>query len=75
MTDDSIEVKEKTEKYLNEINRVLRIGGRYICISLLQEHIIRKLIDYFPKHNWMFRVVRCVEAEQKTTESSTSDGK
>lgn len=74
MTDDSNEVKETSEKYLNEISRVLRIGGRYICISLLQEHIIRQLVDFFPKNNWMFRVVRAVEAEQKTAESS-NDGK
>lgn len=73
MTEDTDEVKETAEKYLSEISRVLRIGGRYICISLLQEHIIRQLVDFFPKNNWMFRVVRAVEAEQKTAESS-NDG-
>ncbi|XP_037038786.1 eEF1A lysine and N-terminal methyltransferase homolog [Bradysia coprophila] len=73
MTEDTNEVKETAEKYLSEISRVLRIGGRYVCISLLQEHIIRELVDFFPKNNWMFRVVRAVEAEQKTAESS-NDG-
>lgn len=42
-----------------------RNNGRYICISLLQEHIIKFVVDYFPKNNWMFRVVRCFEAEEK----------
>lgn len=74
MTDDSNEVRETSERYMNEISRVLRVGGRYICISLLQEHIIRQLVNFFPKNNWMFRVVRAVEAEQKTAESS-NDGK
>lgn len=73
MTEDTNEVKETAEKYFSEISRVLRIGGRYICISLLQEHIIRQLVDFFPKNNWMFRAVRAVEAEQKTAESS-NDG-
>lgn len=74
MTEDTTEVRETAEKYLSEICRVLRNGGRYVCISLLQEHIIRELVDFFPKNNWMFRVVRAVEAEQKTAESS-NDGK
>ncbi len=32
-----------------EIDRILKVGGRYICISLLQEHILHRLIAYF--HN------------------------
>lgn len=52
---------------LQEINRVLRKGGRYICISLLQEHILRKLISYFPSSDFMFRVIRC-DVENKTLE-------
>jgi hypothetical protein len=32
-----------------EIDRVLKVGGRYICISLLQEHILHCLTSYF--HN------------------------
>lgn len=70
MTDDTKEVSELAERYLSEIGRVLRIGGRYVCVSLLQEHIVRALVDFFPKNNYMFRVVRCLEAEQKTAESS-----
>lgn len=49
-----------------EITRVLRNGGRYICISLLQEHILRHLLSYFPNVGFMFRIVRCHEAEAKT---------
>ncbi|XP_076390191.1 eEF1A lysine and N-terminal methyltransferase homolog isoform X2 [Megachile rotundata] len=63
------DTKEETltiiNKYFKEISRVLRNGGRYICISLLQEHILKKLLSYFPKAGFMFRVVRCHEAEAK----------
>ncbi|XP_053994379.1 eEF1A lysine and N-terminal methyltransferase homolog [Hylaeus volcanicus] len=52
-------------RYFKEITRVLRNGGRYICISLLQEHILRELISYFPSAGFMFRIVRCHEAETK----------
>ena len=53
-------------KYFKEITRILRDGGRYICISLLQEHILRQLLSYFPNVGFMFRIVRCHEAEEKT---------
>ncbi|KAL6440843.1 hypothetical protein ACFW04_003339 [Cataglyphis niger] len=53
------------DKYFKEITRVLRNGGRYICISLLQEHILRKLLSYFPASGFMFRISRCHEAESK----------
>lgn len=48
-----------------EITKVLRNGGRYICISLLQEHILKELLSYFPNVGFMFRIVRCHEAEAK----------
>ncbi|KYN10088.1 PREDICTED: methyltransferase-like protein 13 [Trachymyrmex cornetzi] len=53
------------DRYFKEITRVLRNGGRYICISLLQEHILRKLLSYFPTSGFMFRIARCHEAELK----------
>lgn len=73
MTDESEEVTNRVRAYLSEMSRVLKIGGRFICVSLLQPHILKLLLEYLPVNNFMFRVVRCVEAEQKTAESS-SDG-
>ena len=32
-----------------EIGRLLRVGRRYMCVSLAQEHILKKMVDYFPK--------------------------
>lgn len=46
-TDDSPEVVLKVEKVLAEIGRVLRIGGRYVCISLAQDHITGKVLRHF----------------------------
>lgn len=68
--DDSASVDEYVQKYWLEMDRVLRIGGRYIIISLLQKHIIAGLLKRFAVNNWMFRVVRCIEAEEKTADES-----
>ena len=35
------------DKMFSEIDRVLKLGGRYICISLLQPHILQHLVDFF----------------------------
>ena len=39
----------------NEITRILKIGGRYICVSLAQGHILKELLSYF-SHSWFIRV-------------------
>lgn len=72
LVDKTPDVIEYVEKYWSEIDRVLRVGGRYIIISLLQQHIIENLLKRFAMNNWMFRVVRCIEAEEKT--AKTGDG-
>ena len=35
------------EKMFSEIDRVLKLGGRYICISLLQPHILEHFVHWF----------------------------
>lgn len=72
MPNDNAETLADIEKYLNEISRVLRNGGRYICISLLQEHILKTVLEYFPNNNWMLRIVRCFEAENKALNAGES---
>lgn len=71
MSEESDALNEMVQKYFSEITRVLKTMGRYVCVSLLQEHIIKSLINFFPANNFLFRVVRCLEAEEKT--SSTND--
>ncbi|XP_022919129.2 eEF1A lysine and N-terminal methyltransferase homolog [Onthophagus taurus] len=58
------------DKYLEEINRVLKNGGKYLCISLLQEHILIKLIDFFHNSSWLFKIIRCHEAENKAEDNN-----
>ncbi|XP_014472422.1 PREDICTED: methyltransferase-like protein 13 isoform X2 [Dinoponera quadriceps] len=53
------------EKYFEEIKRVLRHGGKYMCVSLLQEHILKELLSYFPTSGFMFNISRCHQVEAK----------
>ncbi|CAL4069158.1 unnamed protein product, partial [Meganyctiphanes norvegica] len=68
MTDDSLVVFELINKYLSEINRVLCDGGRYVCISLLQEHTSAYVLSWFPANGWMVRLLKCEVAEQCESE-------
>ena len=47
---------DKIDKLFNEIGRVMKSNGKYICISLFQEHIIEKLLEFFciGKNNKIF---------------------
>ncbi|XP_064615984.1 LOW QUALITY PROTEIN: eEF1A lysine and N-terminal methyltransferase-like [Liolophura sinensis] len=69
MTDDSEEVSSKVDQMFKEIGRVLRQGGRYVCVSLLQDHILRKVLKYFPEIGWPVRIHQISEqtnpAEEK----------
>lgn len=66
MPDDAPETVATVDKYWDEVTRVLRTGGRYVCVSLLQSHILTKVLDYFPARDFMLRIVRCFDAEEKT---------
>lgn len=71
MPDNKPQTIKEISSYFKEVDRVLRVGGRYICISLLQEHILKILLDYFPK-KWLFRIVRCFEVENKAINEGES---
>jgi len=63
-TDTSDKVVNMVEQMWNEISRVLRVGGRYLCVSLLQPHILSAMVTWFSSRGWPVRMIRCVEAEQ-----------
>jgi len=63
-TDTSEKVVAKVEEMWAEISRVLRVGGRYICVTLLQPHILTAVVTWFSSKGWPVRIIRCIEAEQ-----------
>lgn len=44
----------KVSHMWDEVGRVLKMGGRYICITLAQEHILSSLLEHFSS-NWLLR--------------------
>ncbi|XP_037708168.1 eEF1A lysine and N-terminal methyltransferase homolog [Drosophila subpulchrella] len=71
--DDSPETRLVVENYFKEILRTMRNGGRYVGISLLQEHILNFLLEFLPKHNCMLRIVHCLGVEQANKEKNADD--
>ncbi|XP_077986921.1 eEF1A lysine and N-terminal methyltransferase-like [Glandiceps talaboti] len=68
MSDNNKEMQDNVDKMFAEINRVLKIGGRYICITLSEQHILKKVLTYFPDEGWMFRVHKVQENEDDQKE-------
>ena len=63
-TDTSEPVVARVEAMFSEIGRVLKLGGRYLCVSLLQEHILKHIVTWFSSRGWPLRILRCIEAEE-----------
>ena len=53
--DETTETVDKVNKMFAEVSRVLKVGGRYVCISLAQGHIRAGLLDHF-SFGWVVRV-------------------
>uniref|UniRef100_A0A2R5LH54 Putative spermine/spermidine synthase n=1 Tax=Ornithodoros turicata TaxID=34597 RepID=A0A2R5LH54_9ACAR len=56
-----------------EIRRVLKVCGRFICVSLLQQHVMELLVGWFYNDTsctWVIRVHRCEDAEQTSRTGS-----
>lgn len=70
MSEETDSMNESVIKYFSEVKRVLKNGGRFVVISLLQEHIIKYLLNFFPENNFLFRVVRCIDAQTKTQQTN-----
>lgn len=56
MVDDSDAIVAEINAMFSEINRVLKQGGRYIIITLLQDQILKRVLSYFPEMGWPIRI-------------------
>ncbi|XP_028817963.1 eEF1A lysine and N-terminal methyltransferase isoform X1 [Denticeps clupeoides] len=55
-------------RMLVEVGRVLAVGGRYVCVSLAQEHVVRLAVEHFSAARWAVRL-HCLSTLE-TPESS-----
>ncbi|XP_077963911.1 eEF1A lysine and N-terminal methyltransferase [Gasterosteus aculeatus] len=53
---------------LAEVVRVLRVGGRYVCVTLAQESVIRLAVELFVQRGWAVRL-HCLQDSGKEEDS------
>lgn len=56
LTDDEEATLSKVDTMFAEVSRVLQVGGRYLCVSLAQAHVLKKAVEYFSQEGWVVRV-------------------
>ncbi|KAJ7396434.1 Methyltransferase-like protein 13 [Pitangus sulphuratus] len=56
LTDEEEATLAKVDRMFAEISRVLQVGGRYLCVSLAQAHVLTKAVQYFSQEGWVVRV-------------------
>uniref|UniRef100_A0A8D2P5B7 eEF1A lysine and N-terminal methyltransferase n=1 Tax=Zosterops lateralis melanops TaxID=1220523 RepID=A0A8D2P5B7_ZOSLA len=56
LTDEEEATLAKVDQMFAEIGRVLQVGGRYLCVSLAQAHVLKKAVEYFSQESWVVRV-------------------
>ncbi|XP_034775256.2 eEF1A lysine and N-terminal methyltransferase isoform X1 [Acipenser ruthenus] len=61
--DGSPDTLGRVGRVFAEVCRVLRVGGRYVCVTLAQEHVLRAAVDHFSAEGWAVRVHR-VEGQE-----------
>ncbi|KAI8512371.1 Methyltransferase-like protein 13 [Branchiostoma belcheri] len=68
MPDDQSETQEQVTRMFDEVGRVLKVGGRYVIITLSQEHILKKLMQYFPQEGWITRVHKVSDSDREMSQ-------
>ncbi|XP_028301270.1 eEF1A lysine and N-terminal methyltransferase isoform X2 [Gouania willdenowi] len=56
-------------KMLTEVCRVLSVGGRYVCVTLAQESVIKLAVEHFVLKGWAIRL-HCLQEGDRTEEDS-----
>ncbi|KAL8178099.1 UNVERIFIED_CONTAM: Methyltransferase-like protein 13 [Gekko kuhli] len=69
LTDGEEATLARAERMFAEVGRVLQFGGRYLCVSLAQVHVLKAAVEYFSKEGWMVRIHQTSGKEATTSES------
>nr|XP_056700690.1 eEF1A lysine and N-terminal methyltransferase [Euleptes europaea] len=68
LTDGEGATVARAERMFAEIGRVLQFGGRYLCVSLAQAHVLKTAVKYFSKEGWMIRIHQASGKEAAASE-------
>ncbi|XP_039280427.1 eEF1A lysine and N-terminal methyltransferase homolog [Nilaparvata lugens] len=61
---DTVESKETVLNMFKDVSRVLKVGGRYIIVSLLQKHVLSYLLEQLPAMGFLVRICQCHDSDQ-----------
>lgn len=71
--DESNESVSKVKQMFSEVNRVLKVGGRYICICMMiHEYILTELLTWFGE-GWVIRLHK-IDSDQVRGHGSSGIG-
>ena len=73
-TEDSAATASSVRKMFGEIARVLKVGGRYVCISLAQEHVLGLALDFFVGDSWRIEAWRVPTEEHAGARANGEHG-
>ncbi|XP_035997324.1 eEF1A lysine and N-terminal methyltransferase isoform X1 [Fundulus heteroclitus] len=57
-------------RMLGEVSRVLKVGGRYVCVTLAQESVVKLAVEHFVQLGWAVRL-HCLQEERGKEEEDT----
>ncbi|XP_077013085.1 eEF1A lysine and N-terminal methyltransferase isoform X2 [Tamandua tetradactyla] len=69
LTDEEEKTLHQVDRMLAEVGRVLQVGGRYLCISLAQAHVLKKAVGHFSREGWMVRVHQVANSRDQVLET------
>lgn len=69
LTDEEEETLRQVDRMLAEVGRVLQVGGRYLCISLAQAHVLKKAVGHFSREGWMVRVHQVASSQDQVLDA------
>ncbi|KAM4861394.1 eEF1A lysine and N-terminal methyltransferase isoform 2-T2 [Thomomys bottae] len=69
LTDEEEKTLQLVDRMLAEVGRVLQVGGRYLCVSLAQAHILKKAVGHFSREGWMVRVHQVAHSRDQVLEA------
>lgn len=59
LPDDSESSTQQIVGMFEEIERVLKLGGRYVCISLAQKHVVDNALKFFVER-WDVKAMKLI---------------
>ncbi|XP_038162845.1 eEF1A lysine and N-terminal methyltransferase isoform X2 [Cyprinodon tularosa] len=57
-------------RMITEVSRVLKVGGRYVCVTLAQESVVKLAVEHFVQLGWAVRL-HCLQEERGREEEDS----